>query len=229
MSRSPVISSARPPASASLLGKGAEQVVGLEVVARRHRPAEGARRSRGKRRTAARGRPASPPRALRGRPGRARCGRRRRRGRSRATTARGLWISISRRIRLAVPSSALTGLPSGPDDRVGQRVKGAKEHRGRIDGKQRLGHPRSLRLDGPTRSDASHGRRRPVVGYGLGDGDVTGATDRARRPGASSAWSTLGIARAAGHRHARRAAARSSPRSAATAASSGAGSGLPGR
>ena len=41
MSRSPVSSSARPARLGLALGVGAEQVVGLEVVAGRDRPAEG--------------------------------------------------------------------------------------------------------------------------------------------------------------------------------------------
>ncbi len=37
---------------------------------------------------------------------------------------------------MAAPSSALTGSPSGPTIDVRQRVEGAEEHRGRVDGEQ---------------------------------------------------------------------------------------------
>ena len=72
------------------------------------------RRTRASRRTGAAARRASPPRARRGRRDRARSGRRPRRGRSRAPPPAARAASTSRRIRFAVPSSALTGRPSGP-------------------------------------------------------------------------------------------------------------------
>ena len=70
-------------------GVGAEQVVGLEVVAGRDGPAEGLEEVARRRRTGAPARRAFPPRVRRGRRGRARSGSRRRRGRSRGRRRAG--------------------------------------------------------------------------------------------------------------------------------------------
>ena len=99
----------------------------------------------------------------------------------------------------------------GPDDRFGQRVEGAKEHRGRVDGEQRLGLTPSAY--GP-------------VGYGLGDGRDTGpriAPGNRQQLG----WLNFGDRQAGRARHSAASRPISSPRSAATAGSSGAGSGSP--
>ena len=83
-------------------GVGAEQVVGLERLARPRPSSRRPRRTRGSRPTAA---PAgrAPRRGRRGRRGTARSGRRRRRGRSRGRPRAGRATSTSRRIRLAAP------------------------------------------------------------------------------------------------------------------------------
>ena len=87
--------------------------------------------------------------------------------------ARPVDLDLSR-IRLAVPSSALTGFPSRPDDRARQRVEGAEQHRGRVDGEQGRGHRRLIagltgrarplnRLLGRERQSPAHHRPRQAL------------------------------------------------------------------
>ena len=79
------------------------------------------------------------------------------------TIARGPKSAAARNKRLTAPSSALTGFPSQPEDRVGQRVERAIEHVRGVDGDQRSGHPTPEPSD-PAPVSARRPRARPDPG-----------------------------------------------------------------
>ena len=101
-------------------------------------------------------------------------------------------------------------LPVGADDRFRQRVEGAEQHRGGVDGEERRAH-------------SEHPRGCASVS-GMGAGQTPRIRPGSRR---QIGLVNAGIARVIGHRHAAAARRTSSPRSPATAACSGAGSGSP--
>ena len=139
MSRSPVSSSARPPASTSSRASDPSRSSASSVVVCGHGPPE---------RLEERGRVRELRRQVLGdlRPlgvvagveldpvgGGV--------GPKQSTTARGSCVGDLRRIRLVAPSSALTGSPSAPLIESG-RAKNAIEQGGGVDGQQRRAHRR---------------------------------------------------------------------------------------